>query len=323
LYHAFSRNSAKALETSVLVASLLLAILATYQSLLPADHFLNRYVGWRETRIATLGVGRDAPVRATATFSFITGYTDFLYFALLITLTLLKERRLSLWKPILLISLIFYQMILTGSRGVLVLSGMVAILFLILHTDSASQTRRTPFLWVLPASLGLIVLLIFSHPSALKGIRERWDLSDFRQRLQNIFLLPFKVAPSAGLFGFGPGSEHQSREFLLGRTGELSPLPPFYEEESARVVFELGAIGAILWYGFWTILLFQILSLLLFSFREKKGVSPILALSLFTLHLLMSGIVYKTATSYLWALLMGMTLGASSGDSTQPVRQEK
>lgn len=320
--HIFTPKNRDLLIKALLTATILLAILATIQSLLPADHPLNRYVGWSGTRIATLGIGKDAPARTTATFSYITGYTDFLYFAFLLVLSLLAEGRIPRWKLTLILPLILYQMILTGSRAVLVLAGSVWVLFSLLNRNPSPGNRRA-FFWGFPLAILFLLLFLIIHPSALRGIKERWDVSDFGDRLRRIFLIPLEVAPSGGLMGYGPGTLHQSRDYLLARTGELNLLPPLYEEESARVVLEIGAIGAILWFGFWIVLLLQILSLLFVAFREKKRVSSLLALSLFTLHLLLTGIIYKTATAYLWALLMGMTLGVPHEGSTHSASQEE
>lgn len=279
---ALQRDGFRRIQTGFLFAAAPLLLLAWIQTMVSPLHPLNRYVE-ESMHIATFG-GRQPVVRATSTFSYISGYATYLQVAgLALVHVFLTGARI---RPVL------AALSLLGVVAGLLLNGSRApMLFTLASLPLVSLPvwrRYAPRTWIRPVLLLLIVGLLgqiwLAEPA--QRFQSRVEANqDGGERLERIILGPFRVAPEAGLLGWGPGSMHQSRDALLQRTGDATTLPDIPEEESMRIVLELGLPGATLWMLLRVALLLQLWQWFRQGRRRRDDAAAVTALVPFVLLL--------------------------------------
>lgn len=298
---------------ALLWAAIPLMLLAAAQTLLPPGHVLNRYVGWTEMNVvAVTGRGPEATVRATGTFSFISGFTAYLVViaatapAVLIGL----ERRRLAW-GLAALAAVFVALVLTGSRGPLVqaaltLAAATIPLWRLQQRNGTAPQHRWPGL----AARALVLL-------AVAGVLLQRPMTQFAQRVQTVDDVDVRIARifaefvegarSGGAFGWGPGTMHQSRETLTRLTGG-GKLPRFVEEETGRIITELGLIGAPLWYMLlWTVVVDAVRRFRqAHEDKDRRAQCAAVATALLTAQAAVGGMVYNVYLYYFWALWLGV-----------------
>lgn len=222
--------------------------LALVQSALPADHAINRYAD-RDMQVAVIGAGKAALVRATSTFSYISGLTSYLLIAIVSIPWILRHRNANYIPFAVAISVFgIAATIATGSRSPLVLN-TVGLVMATVPLWTNVNPKRT--MQIFATTLVLAVVVANAIPDQIGLMQERFvQVDDYRERTARSVFVSRATIETGGIFGWGPASAHQSRDSLLNKVGDWGVLPPGIEEETQRTVIELGVLGALLWYGF-------------------------------------------------------------------------
>lgn len=219
-------------------------ILASIQYISAPDAWINRFaVSDSSEAINTAYIG-DA-VRATGTFSYIAGYTSFLFFFLFFLLYRLKTYKNNPWN---LIFLLFglYGCLLSGSRSMVVVYVATILVFSIteLQIKNGKQIIR---------SVGFTIVFIFINtlfddPTSLNSRFEKsWN--NFYDRLtmnssegQERVYIDFKNIAyhnfKHDFTGIGLGATYQGSVSKWGKSSYLNDI--YYEEELFRLLLEGG-----------------------------------------------------------------------------------
>jgi len=217
-----------------------IAALAAYQFTQPPDALVNAYV-WGEDRSLVATVTTTGRVRVTSTFSYISGFADFviLVVPILLAAAVSAARRHS--------SRLFYAASgclaasapLSGGRAVVMF--VAASLLAVLGFSGALRTRRgrlTLVAIVLAAGAGVWVV-----PEAAQGIQDRFDSEDTPQRIRDLaFAVPVYTLLNTKFpfLGAGVGTlQAAGVAFNVESKWEV-------EAEPQRVLIELGLPGYIL-----------------------------------------------------------------------------
>lgn len=214
-------------------------------------------------------------VRSSGTFSYITGFTWFLQSTILLGFFLLiKETRVSYRIAIPVILLIF-ALPTNGSRAAVVILfvsvGMILTSLMLVRMVEFKQI----FKYVLFSFL--VPLFTFAtYPDIWHSLTDRFlnssHVAGDSYRYLSSFTNAFSFLSVSGWFGFGSGSANQAAPFLVMDQVPFAWLPDGigalgFEEESGRLVLELGTLG-------WLIsLTFRISMVILALFMLLKGVS--------------------------------------------------
>jgi hypothetical protein len=279
-------------------------LLAIVQFFAPSDSPLNVYAWGDEGPDVALG-GDSQSARVTGTFSYIAGYSTYLFFciALLLPLLINKQPRFWQWIAIGGFLLIAITSFMTGSRG-LVLSVILLLIgyFIILGSANLRSLLISTKNLFFPVLIAVIVVA-WQFRGAVDVFMLRVTANnDISGRISSGFLEPFLFAPLKGLDGYGAGSTFQAtpilRSLLSLPPGEY--IPVYYEGEMGRVTLELGLVGFFLWYGLRLLLLVALWQ----TYRKlKRPLLRQLALSIF-LHqtIIFTGLVVfnHTANLYYW-----------------------
>lgn len=222
--------------------------LAFVQVLAPADSFLNQQVRGGEEGIAYFG---DAGlVRVTGTFSYISGMAAFVQATCLLGMALyLAGARSRLF----LVGLGFALAALpvTGSRAVVaVVMAGAGIMLLAAKTSGAVGLKTVVRVVLVFAVLGGISL--YTQQDTWTAFSQRVEGARADQnRTITAFTNAFDYMEEAGLTGFGTGAANLGAPAVAGSVVPFSWLPfgNAFEEESGRIVIELGIIGWVLSLG--------------------------------------------------------------------------
>jgi hypothetical protein len=218
---------------------------------LPSDHILNKYAA-----IEQLGLNQSIAmvgnsVRITGTFSYISGYTSFLIFAIFFTWALI---RLDYNKRIIafLLGGVIITSLMTGSRSSTLI--IVIVIFLIVISEFTPETL-IDFLrsLLIPFILFLILFLSKGSLGTEKIIENAYSNFDERRSLnaqsgeQNKRLVAdveelfIDYRGKYPFFGVGLGSTYQGATSVFG-TSDYVKEYGYYEGELPRVVLEAGYI---------------------------------------------------------------------------------
>jgi hypothetical protein len=223
-------------------------LLAFVQFRLPAESFLNTQVRGGMEMISYFG--DEGHVRVTGTFSYITGMAYFvqIFATIGIALLLCGSRNKAFLVGLV---MVLTALPITGSRSVVVVVALSAAIMAVL-TGIKGKLRGNG------SSVATIMLVaaIAIYAGSLTGA---WDAlaqraisarQDFRDegRVVTVFTDAVSRFDDAGLFGYGAGSaNYGANSFTRG-------IRPFswlrnganFEEESGRIVLEIGIIGWLL-----------------------------------------------------------------------------
>jgi hypothetical protein len=241
-------------------------VLGFIQYQLPADHILNKYaainqLGENQT-VALVG----SSVRITGTFSYISGYTAFLIFAIFFIWALIRAdynyRIISF-----LLSGTLIAALMTGSRSCVFLTAI--FLLLIIFSEFTIETIKN-FLKSLLFPFLLLIMLFLAKGSV--GIEKILDnaYSNFDERrtvnaqsgeqnqriLGDIQELFVDYRGNYPFFGVGLGSTYQGATSVFGISDYVKEYG-YYENELPRIVLEGGffllfvRIGLFIWLLSW------------------------------------------------------------------------
>lgn len=256
--------------------------LAFVQLASPADSFINQSLkGGTE---GTAYFGEEGLVRVTGAFSYISGMGAFVQATTLIGMALFLGGARS---RLFLIGLGFALAALpaTGSRGVIVVAAASAVIMLFAALASRLTGPRMALrIVVVIAILGTISLQ--TQDAAWVALQQRAESSRSDEgRFLTAFTNAFHYFDVAGYFGFGTGSANLGSPALVKDVSPFSWLPVGnrFEEESGRIVLELGMFGWLISLAMRVALLFWSMKLAVAGRTRAVRVAAVMALPVMAL----------------------------------------
>jgi hypothetical protein len=228
-------------------------LLAIAQFLSPPTSALNAYARGGEEAYA-ITFGSSSHVRVTATFPFITGYSSYLIAAAVLLLAVLAATQWRFrgnWAVYASLGMTFLGMLMTGSRGPVLLFATIFPIFWWLVV--VRERQRVTALGRVLVGAGLLAAFVgFLGEDAIQAFlgRAGGNPGEIKGRILAPAIAPVHVLPRVGLFGFGIGSSHQTAATLAGHLVPYSWLKGLLlEAETGKVMVELGPIGFFLLYA--------------------------------------------------------------------------
>ncbi len=310
-----------------ILLSVPVGLLAMAQFFSPATSALNTYArGGEEGGFATT-FGSSTFVRVTGTFSYISGYSSYLFATAILILALLSAIK---WRfkghlvIYLALGMTFFGMLMTGSRGPVF---TLALLFPFYWYLAVVRERQGGAIFgrLMIGFALLAVFLSYAAPEALEAFQDRaFGSSDSSSRYSAPFLSPFEIIGDAGPFGYGIGATHQTAAAVTKGIAPYSWLDGLITEvESGRIMLELGPVGFLLVYWVRIYLIFFALRQV-FALRTGFHRALAIAAFLFFLAQLPGNLVFDvTADVYYWflgGLLMTVMRLDRPADAAVPTR---
>lgn len=273
-------------------------ILASIQSQLPPDAFINRYATETNGGAADALVG-DA-VRVTGTFSYISGYGSFMLFYTLVACALIKIRYQS-FILIPFLALGYYGCLISGSRGTTYSYLIIIGLFILTSVNIRANAKLIGGTLLVILVLGILNFALKDPLHVYQKFAE--SSSNFNERVNNtddnsegrVMAAINEVVElnyAHDLFGAGLGSTYQGANALFGYNPNLDGQG--FESEPKRVILEGGFFLLILRF----IMLFYLMFNLKGNFFFKAA---IIVLTVFVFS-----IIYNTYNCFY--LLLGLIL---------------
>lgn len=262
----------KALFDLLLVLFFAEVALGILQYSLPRTHFLNRYAAETATSIAYVG----ERARVTGTFSYVAGFTSWLFFANLWIWSLALQRR-SLRLVVLLTALAVFAGLLSGARLALALTLLFAVLMFwdVLQRLSFPKVFAMLLVGVL-AGAGLYQRSAFVQETWSNffsriedGIRDE----EFGRRTYGVVEEIIDYRGDYPVLGTGLGATYQGARIIWGESFFVKRYGGF-EEEPERIVLEGGYVLFVLR----TLLLIYFLNQLKIPLYQKILFGTIIAL---------------------------------------------
>lgn len=281
-------------------------LLGMMQFRAPTTSVLNRYA-WGDDegvgRIATFGA--QSAARVTGTFTYISGFTTYLIAVgviLLIVLGWRGFRTRDCWKEWATLLSLPIGILVSGSRGPLVLLGGIFPLFFLLARRGAGA-RAGSLVRLLAGTAIAATLASYVALPALEAYSFRVHSTEENLALRALdpLLGPLKVLSDAGALGYGIGATHQAASALVPGVIPGSWLEGLVAEtESTRVMIEVGPIGFLLHYLYRIALVLVVFSI---GLRARSAGPRVLALGagFFLLAHVPGAIVFNVyAGIYFW-----------------------
>ncbi|MBK0382061.1 hypothetical protein I5M32_03735 [Pedobacter sp. SD-b] len=270
---SYFKNKAK-LNTRLLIlisTSLLVfeVVLGSIQYASSADSFINRYAVAEDVNTGVALVG-DA-IRVTGTFSYIAGFSTFLFLGLFTVFYALKTNIFKNYGYILL-GLVIYGALISGSRGTVVFTVGTSIIFLAFEIRILTKLKVIVNIFLISIAL-LVINIGLGDPlnistkfersydnfyTRAEGSQEDGQKRVFKD-IDDILNSPFQYKVT----GIGLGSTYQGANALFGESPLLSNIT--YEGELFRILIEGGFLLVILR----IVLLIYFLSIMEFSLVFK------------------------------------------------------
>lgn len=283
-----------------------LAIVQVYS---PPDSFINQQLLDDPAVISYFG---DANlIRVSGPFSYISGMSAFSQITAVVGLALYVAGYRS---PFFLIGFAASIMSLptTGARSVIAIS--LAGTALILVSAAVARILSSKDLFRIAVTLAIVVgISLFTQAAVWEAFEQRFEATrNDEHRSVTAFTNSFDFLEIAGFTGFGSGAANFGSIALAPGRMPFSWLPPdiYFEEESGRIVLELGAIGWILSLAMRAALFLWALRLLLRAPTRSTKTAAIMAIPFIGLGLYQgSGVFavpYLAAVYWFSVALLGM-----------------
>lgn len=250
-------------------------LIAFFQTTAPADSWLNDPVRGGQLYVSSM---INNWTRTSATFSYITGFSFYLIAFVLTSILLILRGKSKNWILVICLMFLLAAVPTNGSRSVIVVLGF-SILLLIGGLAACGFLKITQLTTI---AIGIAVAVILSYialPDVWGALINRFLTSSVVPgdsiRYWTIFTNAFVFFDVAGLFGFGVGAASQAAPFLVSDLDPYSWLPTGiaalgFEEESGRLVLELGVLGWGLGLSFRIALVLLSIKILLTT-RDRDG----------------------------------------------------
>jgi O-antigen ligase len=200
-------------------------------------------------------------------------------------------------------ALLIGNMFMTGSRGP-VFSGVIVFAGFILFSQLARKREvRKAFAMLLLTGVVCAVVSMYWFSEALDAFWERATTSDSAsERMAGPILEPLELLSDPEILGYGAGATHPGGMTLRTRFGLPDPAvaPPDAENETVRVMMELGVLGFLVWYA---LKLYLIRALWRTRSQVRNPFLNNLALAAFLVHcILLTGttVLNHTTHVYFW-----------------------
>jgi hypothetical protein len=236
-----SRMNLARLRKGLLVSIMVLipmATLATIQFRLPQDATANKYATGTSSDVALFGEEKN--VRATGTFSYISGFTDFVNFAGAITAGLLLAGVATNFVSMAMICA-FWCSVCSGSRlsAIWLVAQTIVTIFL---SMSDLRLRRGLRLIILLVIVGYGLGLLGARFGTISALEQRAESADDTlDRVSGTLLRPFHSLTVTSAFGEGLGTTYQ--QLLVHNVLLTSALERYDEVADDRFMVELGFTG--------------------------------------------------------------------------------
>jgi hypothetical protein len=225
--------------TLLAITAGVVAAYAAFQFMSPSDSAINRYALYRGEEMSDVTVvvatGRT---RVSATFSYISGFADFIGFvpALLLSLGLGASSRLTRVMSLSAVAACAAVTPMSGSRGPVVGSLLaLAVVAVTVGLHRSRMGRR-----VIGAGVIVVVAGIFAVPDAFAGLWSRFEGEDTRTRFEwGLHVLPPVALATYDYpaLGIGTGMQQTARKVITTKLGWET------ESEPSRILVELGVPG--------------------------------------------------------------------------------
>lgn len=222
-------------------------VLVFYQYTQPPDSFINTYADVESVSSVAL-VGNAA--RVTGTFSYISGFTAYLFFHSLLVWAMIKCNYRNAY-TLLLLAMGLIACFMSGSRSATYLYILVFIVILILEYRTVNKVFLDFKLFVPVALIGLLLIGMSDDKftgiieNAFSGFMERRtrgiDTGEENQRLFTDIIELFNFRGNFPLLGVGLGSTYQGANQLFGISPYIQEYG-FFESELIRIILEGGFI---------------------------------------------------------------------------------
>jgi hypothetical protein len=236
-----------------LVLAISVALLGVIQVAAGRDSFLNTYVSHNENGPGLAYFGYENIVRASGTFSYISGYTAFLTFVAFLAI---GYNWANGWRiknnivPVVALTLVVGAMFTTGSRApVYTLVATGPVILWLAAIGRVLPTRIAVRLCLLLPIVAFVALNL--SPGAVDAFTQRANeqASDsMADRLLSPVNQTIWALSDGPALGMGIGATHPSAFTIMGTEEPWWLGDLLTEDEAARVTVELGLIGLMLIY---------------------------------------------------------------------------
>jgi hypothetical protein len=233
-------------------------VLAAVQFRSPSSGMINTYAWNPADTSQVITFGSSSEVRVTGTFSFITGYSTYVFMITLVILALLAARRWRIRGNLPLLAALFFSligMLMTGSRGPVLQLILVLPVYLWFSVVKARGGAAALGRILVVFAVGAALVSQAFFPAAEAFLTRAQSRGDVPSRILSPFVDPYYAFKVGGFLGQGIGITHQAAEKLgapappPGLTGLPTGTEEVFEGESGRVMAELGLVGFVLFYG--------------------------------------------------------------------------
>jgi hypothetical protein len=224
------------------IVAIVVSLFAILQFGAPAEDTVNTYAIVDGVEVRPAEVVTTGRVRVAATFSFITGFTDFSVLVPVLLLSIgLGEKDPKARMAALVATLVSAAALpMSGSRAPFVLS--MALCALVAWRAGLIFTPAGRRVILLGVAAGFT--MVFAFPDALQGVFDRFGGDDTQGRFEqwsSVFPPIALTTEDYPLMGLGTGMMQSFRTQLGVPVGEYA-----LETELVRVLVELGALGYVL-----------------------------------------------------------------------------
>lgn len=218
-----------------------IGILVIYQHFMPAGHIINKQVGSTTAEgIFTVAFG---VVRTSGTFTFTSGQVQYLAFLTPIIFYLMggkyNDSISQISKTIILI-LFFISIALSGSRGAIMNSGFMLLMFFLISLKLNKMKNILSYLF-----FGLIFIFFISYffDNAIEATKFRFqeasDSDQISSRIMRIIFGTSEIWLNFNLFGEGIGIRSNLSKLFVNINFTDA------ENETSKVLYEGGLVGLI------------------------------------------------------------------------------
>lgn len=267
----------------------------------PADSLINQSLKGGTEGAAYFGEANL--VRVTGTFSYTWGMSSFVQTSVLLGMALFMA---GVRSTKFLVGLGFSLAALpaTGSRGVILVVTVSAIIMLLAAmTSKLIGTKMAVRIVVVMAVLGAASLQ--TQDAAWAALQQRAEQASYDQnRAFTVFTNAFAYFDVAGFLGFGAGAANLGSPALVNDMTPFSWLPVGnrFEEESGRIVLELGMFGWLISLAMRVVLFFWSAKLAVRGRTRTVRVAAVLALPVMALGMYVGNGVFAPPVGavYYW-----------------------
>ena len=316
-------------ERQIAVMVLLTGLLAWVQFYSDYDSPVNRYA-WDSFENVALSAGEDPygayRVRVTSTFSYISTYTSFLYFATPVICAMVVAARSR--RDVLLgscaLAMLASNAMMTGARAAVLFFGLTILLFMPFFASRVRSIVRSPTGLVVAVALLVLAIALAVEPAQAIWARAVYASGeeDSTGRFMSALLSPFHTLQASEPLGIGIGKTFLGFGELLGTSSSHGS---FNEVLDDRVGIELGYL--IYPFVIWVKLYFLYLGARL-AWRTRFVFIKATALAMFAHQMayLLTIPFYNPVASPLYFASIGMLLSLQAMDrqyAAQRMRSRK